>query len=133
MLNQVGGGGFAIGTGDPDQGESLAGLAPKLSRQQPRPAGQGVGCHQHPIPRAGRLGRGRRRADHGRQGPGPKCLGPEAAPIHLGAWQPHKQGAGAYPAGIATDAGKLPVRQVRRHLQTHLPQDRMEQLGHGTS
>ena len=132
MLDQVGGGGFAVGAGDPDQGKASTGLGPERGRQKARPARQGFGTDQHRIAGTRRLGRRGRRSDHGRHSAGLQRLGPEATPIHLGPRQPHKQGAPAHPPRIAADAAHLPIGQPVRRLQTHVPQDRMEQLGHGT-
>ena len=49
MLNQIGGGGFAIGAGDPDQSQPATGLRPKGSRQLSGPAGQRLRRYQHRI------------------------------------------------------------------------------------
>ena len=131
MLNQIGGGGFAISAGDPNQGQPATGLGPEGSRQLSGPAGQRFRRYQHSIAWPRRLKGRRGLANHRSYRTGLQGLGPEAAPIHLGARQPHKQSAPPDAARVTADAAQLPVGHAHRHLQTHLLQDWVEQLGHG--
>ena len=84
VLNQIGGGGFAIGAGHPDQGHGPARAAPELRRQRPGPLGHRIGQHHHRIPCSRWVGRRRRLTNQGRRRSRRQGLGPEAAPIHLG-------------------------------------------------
>ena len=84
VLNQIGGGGFAIGTGHPDQGHGPARAAPELRRQRPGPLGHRIGHHHHGVPRSRWVGRRRRFPNQGHYSSRRQGLGPEAAAIHLG-------------------------------------------------
>ena len=131
MLNQIGGGGFAVGASDANQGQPATGLGPEGSRQLSGPAGQRLRRNQHRIVWPRRLKGRRGLANHRSYRTGLQGLGPEAAPINLAAGQPHKQSAAPDAAGITADTTQLPVGHAHRQLQTHLLQDWVEQLGHG--
>ena len=131
MLDQMGGGGLAVGAGHTDQAQPLAGVLPELSRQQTGPARHGITHHQHGIANGRGPRRRCRRANHHRHSAGRHRLWPEAAAIHHRAGQTHKQGALAHAPGIAAQTLHRTVLKGRRHRQAHLAQQGMEQLGHG--
>ena len=115
MLNQIGGGGFAIGAGDTDQLQLLAGLLPNSGSQGAGPGGQRFGHHQHRIGTCGGIGGGGGGADHRGGGAGCQHLAPEAAAINAAAGQAHEQGSRAKAARITADAADLRIRQPRRN------------------
>ena len=49
MLDQMGGGGFAIGAGDTDQGQSRAGLLPERRCQFSQLTGHRLAHHHHRL------------------------------------------------------------------------------------
>ena len=133
MLNQIGGGGLAVGAGDADQTQLPARLVPEGGCQFAGRAGQIVRQHQHRICCGRWYLAGSGRTDNGGGRPGLQHLGPVGAAIHRGAAQAEEQITCLNPAGITAEARELRVGQSRRHRQARVMQQQMEQLGHGNA
>ena len=100
MFDQMGGGGFAIGAGNADQGQLATGLAPEGGGQAPGAFRHRISHHQHRIPWAGGiLGRGPR-ANYRGTGAGLQGRPPETTAIHPGPRQADEQGARPHPPRI---------------------------------
>ena len=131
VLNQMGGGGLAVGAGHTDQLQTLAGVLPERRCQQAGPARHRFGHHQHRVA----VGRGASlcgaTADHRGHGTGLQGLRPEPATIHGGAGQANEQGAVPHPARIAADPAHLGIGQAGGNAQAGLTQQGMQPLGHG--
>ena len=130
MLDQMGGGGFAIRAGHPDQGHALGRVMPERSGQSPSPMSHRVGHHDHRCTRIRRISLSRSHTDHGGGGTVGEGLTPKTAAIHPFTRQSDEQGAMPRTAGIARERFKLWIREVFCHRQTHRMKKRMECLGH---
>ena len=127
VLNQAGGGGLAVGAGNPDQGQVLAGLLPEGRRQLAGPGGHRIGNHNHRIARDRGFGRRRRWTDHRRRGTGGQGLGPEPAAIHGPARQADKQASRRNSARITAHVAHLRIGQAWGHGHAGLTEKRMQQ------
>ena len=100
VLDQVGRGGFAVGTGDPHQLQGGAGLTMQGRGQWTQPGGRVPHHRRQGLTRGSWTGcRGGFR-DHTEQRPPTEGIGPEAAAIQPGSRQAHEEAAAFHPTGI---------------------------------
>ena len=133
MLDQMGGGGFAIGAGHTNQGHAPAGVIPVRRGDLTNPTRHRLLDHHHGVISSWRLRSSGFSSNHGSGGPGLKGLGPEAASIHPFARETEKQSSRADATGIGGDGLQPRVHQPRRHCDACITQQGMQHLRHPIS
>ena len=131
VLDQMGGGGLAVGACDPDQRHPSAGMVPERSRQIAHDPGDGVLNHHHRVASSRRVLACSSRSDHRRCSAALERLPPETATIHPLTRQTQKQGPSANRTGIAGDGRQRWIVQPLGDGQSHLLQKGMQRLTHG--
>ena len=122
----MGGGGFAVGAGNPNQRQLIAGVIPKRGSQAASGRRHRIGHHQHRITRSRWFLLGRIRPDHRSGGPLLQGRTPKAAAIDALAGQAHEQGAGADAPGVAAEVRHHRVRQLLGNAQTGISDQEMQ-------
>ena len=125
VLNQMGGGGFAVGAGDPDQRQLIAGVIPKRGSQAASGRRHRISDHQHRITRS-------RWFLLGRIGPITAAVAPccraarQKLPPSTRSPASPQTGCRGGCAGVAAEVRHHRVGQLLRNAQTGIPNQEMQ-------
>ena len=133
MLDQMGGGGFAIGAGHTNQGHAPAGMVPVRRCNLTDSTRHRILDHHHRVISTWRLCSSSFSSNYGSGGTGLKGLSPKRASIHPFAGKSEKQGSRADAAGIGGDRLQSRIHQPRRHCDACITQKGMQRLRHPIS